>query len=238
MQSGGNSSAAFQAVLFDLDGTLLETVPDLAEAANRMLAALGRPALPVELIATFVGRGIGRLVERVLAGSRDDRLDDAVVKPAQALFEGFYAEESGRRSKPYAGVTAALARLHQAGIPMAVVTNKAEAFTRPLLAATGLSPFFASIVSGDTLPWKKPDPRPVLHACGELHVAPERALFVGDSIHDVEAARSAGCGEVWCVPYGYNEGQPISASGCDRLVGGLDEVADRVLGLRPGSEKE
>lgn len=237
MKSGGNPSAAFQAVLFDLDGTLLETVPDLAEAANRMLAALGRPALPVELIATFVGRGIGRLVERLLAGNRDDRLDDAVVKPALELFEVFYAEESGRRSMPYPGVTDALARLHAAGVPMAVVTNKAAAFTRPLLEVTGLLPYFSSVVCGDTLPWKKPDPRPVLHACHELHIAPGQALFVGDSMHDVQAARAAGC-EVWCVPYGYNEGQPVADSGCDRMVGDLQEVADRVLGSGAGGSKE
>ena len=236
MHSGRKPCAAFQAVLFDLDGTLLETVPDLAEAANRMLASMGRPALPVELIATFVGRGIGRLVERVLAGSRDGRPEAAVVKPALALFEGFYAEESGRRSIPYPGVNAALARLHAGGVPMAVVTNKAAAFTRPLLAATGLLPYFSTVVSGDTLPWKKPDPRPVLHACEELRVAPAQALFVGDSIHDVEAARGAGC-EVWCVPYGYNEGQAIAASGCDRMVAGLEEVADRVSGVAIGGTK-
>ncbi len=237
MHSGRNSAAAFQAVLFDLDGTLLETIPDLAMAANRMLAALGRPALPVELIATFVGRGIGRLVERVLAGSRDGPADAEALKPAQALFEGFYSEESGRRSIPYPGVTAALARLREGGVPMAVVTNKPAAFTHPLLAATGLLPYFSSVVSGDTLPWKKPDPRPVLHACNELSVTPAQALFVGDSIHDFEAARGAGC-EVWCVPYGYNQGQPIAASACDRLVEGLQEVADRVLGLKPGGTRE
>ena len=236
MKTGSNPSTAFQAVLFDLDGTLLETVPDLAEAANRMLAAMGRPALPVELIATFVGRGIGRLVERALAGSRDGRLEAAVVKPAQELFESFYAEESGRRSAPYPGVTVALARLHAAGVPMAVVTNKAADFTRPLLAVTGLLPYFSSVVSGDTLPWKKPDPRPVLHACDELGIAPAQALFVGDSVHDVEAARSAGC-EVWCVPYGYNEGQPISVSGCDRMVEGLEEVVDRVLGRQSDGKR-
>jgi phosphoglycolate phosphatase len=236
LHSDRNLSASFQAVLFDLDGTLLETVPDLAEAANRMLASMGRPALPVELIATFVGRGIGRLVERVLTGSREGRPEAAVVKPAQALFEGFYAEESGRRSTPYPGVNAALARLHEAGVPMAVVTNKAAAFTRPLLAATGLLPYFSSVVSGDTLQWKKPDPRPVLHACEALCIAPAHALFVGDSVHDVEAARGAGC-EVWCVPYGYNEGQPIAESGCDRMVSGLEEVVDRVLGLQPDSSK-
>jgi phosphoglycolate phosphatase len=237
LHSGRNPSAAFQAVLFDLDGTLLETIPDLAVAANRMLQALGRPALPVESIATFVGRGIGRLVERVLAGSRDGQPDVAVVQPAQALFENFYAEESGRRSAPYPGVTAALARLHAAGVPMGVVTNKAAAFTRPLLSVTGLLPYFSSVVSGDTLPWKKPDPRPVLHACNELRISPGQALFVGDSIHDVQAARAAGC-EVWCVPYGYNEGQPIEASGCDRMVEGLEEVAERMLGVSSGSRRE
>lgn len=223
-----NAKARYAALLFDLDGTLLDTVPDLAAAANRMLAALGRPALPVELMATFVGRGIGRLVERSLLGQRDGEVDAAVRAPALALFEDFYAEESGRRSRPYPGVTDALARLRDAGLPLAVVTNKAVAFTQPLLAQTGLLPFFAAVVGGDTLPWKKPDPRPLLHACGELGVAARDCLFVGDSVHDVQAARGAGCA-VWCVPYGYNEGQPIADAGSDRIVAGLQEVAERVL---------
>ena len=228
MSAGAKVDARYAALLFDLDGTLLDTVPDLAAAANRMLAALGRPALSVELISTFVGRGIGRLVERALLGSRDGQVEDAVRAPALALFEGFYAEESGRRSRPYPGVTDALTRLRDTGLPLAVVTNKAAAFTQPLLADTGLLPFFAVVVSGDTLPWKKPDPRPLLHACSELGVAARDCLFVGDSVHDVEAARGAGCA-VWCVPYGYNEGRPIADAGSDRVVAGLQEVAERVL---------
>ena len=144
------------------------------------------------------------------------------------MFERCYAEENGRRSRPYPGVAEGLQRLRASGIPLGVVTNKAAAFTLPLLAATGLAGYFGCVVSGDTLPWKKPDPRPLQHACAQLHADPARCLFVGDSMHDVRAARAAGC-TVWCVPYGYNEGQPLRAEDCDGLLPGLDAVATRLL---------
>jgi phosphoglycolate phosphatase len=223
--SSGPPAARFAAILFDLDGTLLDTVPDLAIAANRMLAELGCEALPEQDIARFVGRGITNLVERTLQAAG---IAKALKADALNLFERFYAEESGRRSRPYPGVTESLAHLREAQVPMGVVTNKAAVFTMPLLETTGLHRFFTAVVSGDTTPWKKPDPRPVLHACGELGAAPARTLYIGDSIHDVRAGHAAGCA-VWCVPYGYNEGQPIEAAGADRVVAGLTEVAERLL---------
>ena len=218
----------FDALLFDLDGTLLDTAPDIAAAANRMLAEFRRDALEEQDIARLVGRGIASLVERTLEARAIDR---GQKDKALRLFERFYSEESGRRSRPYPGVTESLARLREAHVKMGVVTNKVAAFTLPLLEHSRLRHFFGSVVSGDTLPWKKPDPRPLLHACSELGVQAQKVLYIGDSIHDVEAARSAGCA-VWCVPYGYNEGHPIDSAGSDRIVPGLAEVAEQVLAGR------
>jgi len=218
----------FAAVLFDLDGTLVDTVPDIAAAANRMLAEFKRDALEDHDVARFVGRGIANLVELALQARS---VDPGQGRKALELFERFYTEESGRRSRPYPGVPESLARMREAHVKMGVVTNKVASFTLPLIDHAGLRKFFASIVSGDTLPWKKPDPRPLLHACTELGVQAQNVLYVGDSIHDVEAAHSAGCA-IWCVPYGYNEGRPIESAGSDRIVSGLAEVAESVLSGR------
>ncbi len=224
-------STRYGAVLFDLDGTLLDTVPDIACAANRMLAELGRPELPDALIATFVGRGIQKLVERALSGAIDGRVASASLSEGLEIFERCYAEESGRRSACYPGVLAGLEQLAGAGMPMGVVTNKAARFTRDLLERMGLSRYFSVVVSGDTLPEKKPDPAPVRHACAQLGVAPDGALFIGDSRHDVEAGHGAGC-MVWCVPYGYNEGASAESLHCDRIVPDLAVAAGWILGDR------
>ena len=216
----------YRAVLFDLDGTLLDTVPDLACAVNRMLSEMHMPSLSEEVVATFVGRGIGKLVERSL-----DRVGADVagqMQSAMDVFERCYGEESGRRSRPYAGVESGLRRLAMAGMPMGVVTNKAARFTHELIRTVGWESYFPVVVSGDTLPVRKPDPLTVLHACAKLSVPPEQTLFIGDSRHDVEAARGAGC-TVWCVPYGYNEGQPVGELECDDIVPDLDVAVQRIL---------
>ena len=219
----------YGAVLFDLDGTLLDTVPDLACAANLMLKELGRPALSDELIATFVGRGIPKLVDRTLSGTADCSAAPGILRAGLDIFERVYAEESGRRSACYPGVLKGLESLAEAGIPMGVVTNKAARFTHDLLERTRLRHYFAVVVSGDTLREKKPDPAPVRYACEQVGVAPSDALFIGDSRHDVAAGHAAGC-EVWCVPYGYNEGEPIESLDCDRVVPNLAVAAAWILG--------
>ena len=220
-----------QAVIFDLDGTLVDSAPDLANAANRMLAALGLPARDPALLATFIGRGIPRLVERTLSGRLDGQVDQGLAERALPLFEDFYAEESGRRATLYAGVREGLDALREAGIPMACVTNKSERFTHALLAELALSDYFSVVVGGDTLAAKKPEPEPFLHACARLCVAPSRALVVGDSRNDALGARAAGC-PVVCVPYGYNEGEPVDTLDCDAIVPTLVEAARLVLASR------
>lgn len=212
-----------RSVTLDLDGTLLDTIPDLAAAANGMLRELGRPELPLATVASYVGRGIPTLVARCLPDLHNEALKDA-----QTVFRRHYAVENGRRSLPFPGVLDGLAALRKAGMPMAVITNKAAAFTEPLLVATHLAPFFAFAVSGDTLPEKKPHPMPLIHACERLGVAPAENLHIGDSKHDAHAARAAGC-PVFLVPYGYNEGEAVQADDCDAIVTSLAEAAHRIL---------
>jgi len=220
-----------RAVIFDLDGTLVDSAPDLAFAANRMLAALGAPARDPALLATFIGKGIPRLVERALAGSLEGEADAALLARALPLYERYYGEESGRRTTLYPGVAEGLEMLVRDRVPLACVTNKAERFTRALLADMGLAHFFAVVVGGDTLARKKPDPLPFRHACERLGVASGETLVVGDSRNDVDGARAAGC-PVICVPYGYNAGEPVQALDSDAIVASIAEAARIVIASR------
>lgn len=211
-----------RSVTIDLDGTLLDTVPDLAAAANAMLRELGRPEYDIDTIAGFIGRGIPKLVERCLPD-----LDAEAVAQAQAVFRRHYAIENGRRSKLFPGVLDGLRALRAAGLPMAVITNKAAAFTEPLLVATQLASWFQFAVSGDSLPHKKPHPAQLLHACERMGTSPAENLHIGDSHHDAVAARAAGC-PVFIVPYGYNEGEDVQGIDCDAIVTSLAEAARRI----------
>lgn len=208
--------------MIDLDGTLLDTIPDLAAATNLMLEALGEAALPLGTVRNFVGKGIPRLVERALARDIDGKAGVEVMARALPMFERFYAEVNGRHTTMYPGVREGLELMRGAGFRLACVTNKAGAFALPLLERMGLAPFFEQTVSGDTLPRKKPDPMQLLHVCSEFGIAPARMLMIGDSGNDVQAARAAGC-PVFCVPYGYNEGHDVQSLEVDAIVGALTD---------------
>jgi phosphoglycolate phosphatase len=224
---------AVGAVLFDLDGTLLDTVPDLYAAACAMLRDLGRPELPLEAIRSYVGRGIPNLVKRVLAGSLDVAEDDTPPPPeALSSFRRHYARENGRNVRHYPGVLAGLDALKASGMPMAVITNKAGAFTLPLLELTGLAGYFDVVVSGDLLPRQKPDPMALVWACGRLNVSPAEALFIGDSINDFLAGRAAGC-HVFLLPYGYNEGRDVRELDCDAIVPTVESAVERIRYRKP-----
>jgi phosphoglycolate phosphatase len=218
-----------RAVLIDLDGTLLDTVPDLADAANAMLAELGRLTLPQDTIRDFVGKGIPNLVGRCLGYPGESDAPEA--REALALFKRHYAAVNGRKTRIYPGVPEGLRALRAAGLKTACVTNKAGAFTEQLLAATGLDRLLDLTVSGDTLAEKKPHPLPFLHLCERFGIAPAEALVVGDSRNDVAGARAAGC-PVFCVPYGYSEGEDVRDLGADAIVGTLEEAASRLLSLK------
>ncbi len=216
-----------RAVMIDLDGTLLDTVPDLTVAANHMLAALGRAPLEDALIRTFVGKGLARLVERALTGDMDGNADPQLFAQALSVFERCYAEVNGRHTTIYPGVREGLTALRRMDLPLACITNKAERFTRPLLDATGLAPYFEQLVAGDTLPRKKPDPAPLLHACERFGVTPRDMVMIGDSVNDAQAARAAGC-PVFCVTYGYNEGRAVQSLDIDAIVRSLFEATQLI----------
>lgn len=218
------------AVLFDLDGTLLDTIPDLHEAARRMLDELGEPTRTMDEVIRFVGRGIPNLVERCLTDGRAPR-DARVLAAAVAVFRRHYGVVNGHSTRMYEGVAETLAAMQAQGIRMACTTNKAADFTLPLLDHMGLAGFFGCVVSGDTLPVKKPDPAPLLHACDALGVSPTRALMVGDSANDALAAQAAGI-PVLLMTYGYSEGRAMDTIECDGLVSAFPELL-RLIGRAP-----
>jgi phosphoglycolate phosphatase len=224
---------AVKMVMVDLDGTLIHTAPDLADCANRMLAELGRSAVPIETVMAWIGNGVPRLVKRALTGEMWGEPDAALFDKALAIYQKHYAAHVSDLSRPFPGVVEGLAQLKARGFRLACITNKAEAFTLPLLKNLDLFRYFELILSGDSLPKQKPDPLPLLHACRHFGITPDHGLLVGDSSNDVEAARAAGM-PVLCVPYGYNHGHDIRESHPDAVVGSLVEV-DRHLTLYPGA---
>jgi len=219
-----------RSLTIDLDGTLVDTVLDLHQACNAMLAELQLPDRSVEEIGRFVGRGTNTLVRRCLT-------DDATgAAPSEACFEQglaaylkHYTRINGSHAKVYPGVKEGLAALQAAGYPMAVVTNKPVKFTLPLLEATGLASYFQAVIGGDSTPNKKPAPDPIILACTEMSVSLAHNIHVGDSGNDIQAAQAAGCAAVG-VTYGYAEGYPIKSEDCDALVAGLDELARMLPG--------
>lgn len=210
-------------VVIDLDGTLLDTAMDLASAANKMLVELGKPELPLATIQSFIGKGIQKLVKRSLTNSLETEPEPELFAKALPIYERHYREHLYTYTRPYLGVVDGLDALKQEGFQLACITNKAEAFTLPLLRAAKLLDYFEMVLSGDSLPQKKPDPMPLLHACKHFQIEPHELLLIGDSLNDAIAARAAGC-NIFCVPYGYNEGRDVRELDCDAIVSSLLEA--------------
>jgi phosphoglycolate phosphatase len=215
-----------RAVLLDLDGTLLDTAPYIAAAANAMLAEQGLEPLPASAIRDFIGRGIPRLVERCLEAAGLP-LPCAQLESALRSFGAHYAKLNGSASSPYPGVIDALKGMRASGLRLACVTNKAAAFTVPLLERAGLAPLLDAVVTADQVGRRKPHPEPFLHACRMLGVPPAEAAVIGDSANDAEAARAAGC-RVLLVSYGYSEGRDVRTLDSDGVVATLGEAAGRL----------
>jgi phosphoglycolate phosphatase len=215
---------ALSAVLFDLDGTLLDTVGDIALALNRVLSDYGLTSLPVEDVRRMIGRGAPMLIERALAAL--GRTVDAATQTAMVeRFFHYYGELEELNeddARPFPGAAEAIRAVHRAGLRTAVVTNKQHRFADALLRRRALSEWVDAVIGGDTCARRKPDPEPLLFACESLKVPASAALMVGDSINDVQAARAAGI-PVVCVSYGYNEGRDPRTLDCDAL---LDTLAD------------
>ena len=214
---------AVKMVMIDLDGTLIHTAPDLAACANRMLRDLGCDEWPIEKVMTWIGNGVPRLVKRALTGEMQAEPEAVLFDEALVVFQTHYAAHVSDFSRPYPGAVEGLERLKALGFSLACITNKAEAFTVPLLKDLDLFGYFQLVLSGDSLPRQKPDPLPLLHACRHFGITPEHGVLVGDSSNDVQAARAAGM-PVICVTYGYNHGHDIRDSHPDAVVDSLAEV--------------
>ena len=213
-----------EAVLFDLDGTLLDTAADIALALNRTLAEYGWSPAAQNDVRLMIGRGAPILIQRT-AAAQGRTLDDASqAAMAERFFHHYGAlqETNEFDALPYPGARESLRRLHEAGLRIGVVTNKQQRFARGLLELLDLIAWVDLVVGGDSCERRKPDPQPLLFACERLGVPPARTLMVGDSINDVKAARGANI-PVVCVPYGYNEGQDPRELPCDALI---DTLAD------------
>ena len=210
-------------VMIDLDGTLINTAPDLADCVNIMLERMGRDTWPLDKVSGWIGNGVSRLVKRALTDSMDGEPDSDDYEKAYALFLEAYAENVSAKSRPYEGVISGLEKLKGMGFRLACVTNKAEAFTVPLLADLKLDGYFELVVSGDSLPRKKPDPLPLIHACDFFSITPDQGILIGDSANDVKAAIAAGM-PVICVNYGYNQGVDLTTLQTQGVIDSLDKL--------------
>lgn len=210
-------------VTFDLDGTLVDSVPDLAAAVDAALTDLGLPAPGEDKVRDWVGNGSRSLVERALTDALGEAPAEAFLGTAHEGFLARYGEAPCARTRLYPGVREALEGLSASGRRLVLVTNKPEAFIAPILEATGIAGHFSLCLGGDSLPRRKPDPLPLIHAAERFDVAPGRCLMVGDSRHDIAAGRAAGF-RTLAVPYGYNHGEPVAASGPDATVESLAQL--------------
>ena len=225
-------SQRLDAVLIDLDGTLMDTAPDLAAAANAMRADFGLAPLPVERIAAFVGKGADVLVHRALTDDLAGRAAEEDFVQGKRSFYAHYHRVNGAKAVVFERVPQALKRLKDAGLVLACVTNKPREFTLPLLERVQLARWFSAVVAGDDVPEKKPHPALLLAACDRLGVSPSHALMIGDSVNDALASRAAGC-PVVLVETGYNEGDSVASlagqPGVSAIVPGLVDAADHIV---------
>lgn len=208
------------AIALDLDGTLVDTLPDLHEAGSRMMRELHRLPVDVAATRTFIGDGIDQLVKRLLSAS-GSAPDHELFRSSCIEFRRHYADVVTRASLPYPGVMESLQALRQLGLRLACITNKAAAFAQPLLQKTGLADMLDLVISGDTLARKKPDPLPLRHCAQVFNIGIAQLLMVGDSANDTLAARAAGA-PVFCVPWGYC--QEVRELDCDAIVDSLSDI--------------
>ena len=214
-------------VLIDVDGTLVDSVPDLAFCVDEMMKQLDMPVRGEAAVREWVGNGVIRLTERALTNDLDGYPDKELFAKAMPIFNELYAENTSKRSKLYPGVAEGMAYLKESGFIIGCVTNKVAQFTIPLLKDLGLHDEFKTIICGDTLEKKKPDPAPLLHAAEQLGVKPEESLMLGDSKSDVKAARAAGF-NIICMSYGYNHGEDIRNYDPDVVIDSMAELPNYI----------
>lgn len=214
-----------RAVMFDLDGTLVDSVPDLSSAIDTMMAQLSLPLCGEEKVRSWVGDGASALIRRALEYSCKNRPSEALFAKARPLFFIAYKQNICRLSRLYPGVSDGLKAIAEMGLPMACVTNKPAVLAKPLLKALGIEHYFCVTIGGECATQKKPAPAPLLMAANSLGVDIDHCIMVGDSINDEMAAGSAGCLAVY-VPYGYNAGFDINQITPDVIVEGIIELSD------------
>jgi len=214
-------AVAFEAAIVDLDGTMVDTVGDFEVALARALADLGHRPVSRAFIARTVGKGSEYLILRSLV---EAGAPETLYEQAWARYQHHYLAINGQYSAVFEGVIPGLQALRAAGLRLACLTNKPNAFARPLLALKGLDGFFEHAFGGDAFARKKPDPLPLVETCKALGTPPARTLMVGDSRNDAEAARAAGC-PVVLVSYGYNHGEPAASAHPDAVIDRIDQLA-------------
>jgi phosphoglycolate phosphatase len=213
-----------RAIAFDLDGTLIDTAPDLGASANLMLGRLGRAPLPSSSIPRLIGAGISVFVERVLEETAEDNSSSPIMRAgAEALFRRLYRDHLFERGRIYPEVRATLKSLADAGTALCCITNKESAFTSHLLTAAHLDSYFQHVLCADYIEDRKPSPNLLLQACKRVGVKPSELLYVGDSRADIIAARAAGC-RIASVSYGYQDAQSLLQMHPDEMIDSLSEV--------------
>ena len=222
----------FDLVMFDLDGTLVETAPEIMDAVNDVLRQFSLPDVTQKMVDDWIGHGTLELLVKALAqvtqSSAEAVRGSALLKQVVPVYNTAYEARCGTRSHLYPQVRETLVALQQQGVKLAVVTNKEGRYTQVVLDVHRLSDLFDVVISGDTFATKKPMPVGVAHCLARFGVAPERALFVGDSSIDVATARAASV-PVWMLPYGYNMGEPVEACAPDRIIQDLSALLNKEL---------
>jgi len=223
-----------QMILIDLDGTLVDSAPDLAWCVDQMNLTLGLERRGEAAVRTWVGNGVERLVKRALTNTMEEDPDPQLYVRGLEVFNALYRDNTSGRSQVYPGVREGLQALREDGFALGCVTNKPAAFTHIILADKELDGFFSLVVAGDTLAHKKPHPEPLLHSARYFGLPPQSCLMVGDSKSDVAAARAAEFAVV-CVSYGYNHGRDIREQNPDAVIDSLAEIPALFAGSGTGS---
>jgi len=210
-------------IMIDVDGTMVDSVPDLAYCVDQTMILMGRDVWGEEKVRHWVGNGVPKLVERSISGTLEGKVNRKDFEKAYDIFLELYAQNTSIRSCLYDGVMEGLSYIKDQGYLLGCVTNKAEQFTLPILKDLGIIDNFKIVISGDTLEKKKPDPLPLIYAANFFGVRPEESIMLGDSISDVTASRAAGY-NVICMSYGYNHGNNIYDSRPDLVIDSMEDL--------------
>lgn len=224
-------------VIFDLDGTLIDTAGEIAAATNDFLACYGWPALSVDAVSRWIGRGTRALLAEAIADATGRVSQDVAGSKDFAdyvsVFDRYYDEHCGTTGELYPGVRDTLDDLESTGTKLAIVTNKEARYTQRVLEAHRIADRFEPVISGDSLARKKPHPDGILACLEANRVSRERSLFIGDSAIDAETGRNAGV-RVWLLPHGYNMGRPVDEAEADRIVQDFAEIGRALVSRRTG----